>query len=199
MEAGQKVAQMVRPKVPDSQSALDQSTLEKAYWQLARSYDPKWGGFGRAPKFPTAHHLTFLLGWHKRHPDSKALEMASHTLRAMRQGGIFDHLGKGFHRYSVDERWLVPHFEKMLYDQALLAMAYLEAYEASGEELFGRTAQDIFEYVLRDMTAPQGGFYAAEDADSEGREGTFYVWTPDQLEEVLGPVEAGLIRRYYGG
>ncbi|MFH2126632.1 MAG: thioredoxin domain-containing protein, partial [Pseudomonadota bacterium] len=172
--------------------------LEKAYWQMFKSFDAKWGGFGAAPKFPTPHHLTMLLRWHLREPDSKALEMVETTLRAMRRGGIWDHLGLGFHRYSVDERWLAPHFEKMLYDQALLAIAYLEAYQVKGNQLYAQTARDIFTYVLRDMTAPEGAFYSAEDADSEGEEGLFYVWTPEQVSQVLGDEEsAQLFCKYY--
>jgi uncharacterized protein YyaL (SSP411 family) len=198
IEAANKVTQAVTPRPPDIQVNLDESVLEKAYWQLARSYDPKYGGFGRAPKFPTPHNLVFLLRWHQKHPDSKALGMVTHTLSAMRKGGIFDHLGKGFHRYSVDERWLVPHFEKMLYDQAQLAMAYLEAYQASRQDYYAQAAREIFEYVLRDLTSPQGAFYAAEDADSQGEEGTYYVWTPEQLEKVLDRETTGLVRRYYG-
>ena len=196
--AADQITNAVRPKPAKEQEELDLSTLEKAYWQLAGLYDPKWGGFGRAPKFPTPHHLNFLLRWHLKRPDSRALEMVQQTLTAMRRGGIFDHLGKGFHRYSVDERWLVPHFEKMLYDQALLALAYLEAYQLSQDEFFADAARDIFTYVLRDMTSEEGAFWAAEDADSEGREGAFYVWDPQSISEVLEPELDGLIRGYYG-
>ncbi len=196
--AADQVTLAVRPKPIKERQELDRSILEKAYWQLAGAYDPKWGGFGQAPKFPTPHHLNFLLRWHLRHPESRALEMVRHSLTSMRQGGVFDHLGKGFHRYSVDERWLVPHFEKMLYDQALLALAYLETYQLTKDEFFADAARDIFSYVMRDMTSGEGGFFAAEDADSEGREGAYYVWTPESIAEVLEPELAGLVRRYYG-
>ena len=124
--------------------------------------------------------------------------MALETLRSMRAGGIYDQVGFGFHRYSTDERWLVPHFEKMLYDQAMLAMAYLEAYHACGEPWCGAAAREIFEYVLRDMTAPEGAFFSAEDADSAGTEGAFYLWTDAELEEALGPDDAGFARRAFG-
>jgi uncharacterized protein YyaL (SSP411 family) len=175
-----------------------QADLRKAYVQLSRSFDVTWGGFGKAPKFPSPHHLTFLLRWLKRQRDPQAEDMVTKTLEAMRQGGIFDHLGFGFHRYSVDERWLVPHFEKMLYDQAMLAMAYVEAYQALGREKFAQTAREIFAYVLRDLTSPEGGFYSAEDADSEGREGLFYIWTPAEVKKHLGAETGDLFCRFYG-
>ena len=182
----------------ESVDAVSIETLKKSYVQLARTFDPKWGGFGTAPKFPTPHHLTFLLRWHKRSGDSMALEMVGKTLEAMRGGGIFDQIGFGFHRYSVDEKWLVPHFEKMLYDQALLAMAYTEAYQYRRKVKFAHVAREIFAYVLRDMTAPDGGFYSAEDADSEGKEGLFYVWTPQELKKYLGEETGNLFCRFYG-
>lgn len=178
--------------------ALDMGVLEKAYRQFLQTFDETWGGFGRAPKFPTPPHLTFLLRWHRRSQDSQARQMVERTLKAMRHGGIFDQIGLGFHRYSVDERWLVPHFEKMLYDQALLAMAYTEAYQALGKTLYADTAREIFTYVLRDMTAPEGGFYSAEDADSEGREGLFYVWTLREVKNHLGVELGDLFCRFYG-
>ncbi|MBW1859209.1 MAG: thioredoxin domain-containing protein [Deltaproteobacteria bacterium] len=173
-------------------------TLKKGYTQLSRVFDPGWGGFGASPKFPTPHHLTALLRWHKRSGDAEALEMVEVTLNAMRNGGIFDQIGFGFHRYSVDNKWLVPHFEKMLYDQALLAMAYLEAYQVTGKTEFAQVAREIFAYVLRDMTAPEGGFYSAEDADSEGKEGLFYVWTPQEVKKHLGEKTGDIFCRFYG-
>ena len=160
--------------------------LEQGYRQLSQNFDSKWKGFGRAPKFPTPHYMNFLLRHGRRHGGQRALEMAEETLAAMRRGGIFDHLGLGFHRYSVDEKWLVPHFEKMLYDQALLAMAATEIYQRNGDDFFAGIVRDIFAYVLRDMTSQDGAFYAAEDADSEGQEGTFYVWRPEEIKSVLG-------------
>ncbi|MCX5907617.1 MAG: thioredoxin domain-containing protein, partial [Deltaproteobacteria bacterium] len=177
--------------------ALDQKALQKAYIQLSRAFDPVWGGFGQAPKFPTPHQMNFLLRWGKRSGDSQAALMVEKTLQAMRQGGIFDQIGLGFHRYSVDEKWLVPHFEKMLYDQAMLAMSYLEAYQALGKSDYAETAREIFTYVLRDMTSPEGGFYSAEDADSENREGLFYVWTPREIQKHLGEDLGNLFCRFY--
>ncbi|NWF57698.1 MAG: thioredoxin domain-containing protein, partial [Syntrophaceae bacterium] len=177
---------------------LDTGVLKKGYAQLERTHDERWGGFGSAPKFPTPHHLTFLLRWYRRTGDPQAGKMAERTLQAMRQGGIFDQLGFGFHRYSVDEKWLIPHFEKMLYDQALLAMAYTEAHLALGKEDFGKVSREVFTYILRDMTSPQGGFYSAEDADSEGHEGRFYVWKPAEVLNHLGREEGDLFCRFYG-
>jgi uncharacterized protein YyaL (SSP411 family) len=166
---------------------LDFDIMGQAFAQISRSYDPQYGGFDPAPKFPTPHRLQFLLRHHHRTGNLHALEMVSHTLTAMGQGGLWDHVGFGFHRYSTDARWLLPHFEKMLYDQALSAMAYLEAYQVTGNPLFSLTAGEIFTYVLRDMTDPQGGFYTAEDADSEQEEGRFYVWTFKAFEQIAGP------------
>ncbi len=171
--------------------ALSKDTIHEAYEGLAALYDVKYGGFGQAPKFPTPHQLLFLLRYWKWNGEKKALEMVVKTLQAMRCGGIYDHVGFGFHRYSTDERWLVPHFEKMLYDQAMLAMAYTEAYQATGNDLFKRTACEIFTYVVRDMKSRSGGFYSAEDADSEGEEGKFYFWTEDEIRGLLGTVGSG--------
>jgi len=176
---------------------LTERTLEMAYRGLSRNYDVQYGGFSQAPKFPSPHNLMYLLRYWRRTGDEWALKMVETTLGNMRSGGIYDHLGFGFHRYSTDHRWLVPHFEKMLYDQALLAMAYIEAYQATGNRDFGKTAQEIFTYVLRDMTAPEGGFYSAEDADSEGEEGTFYLWTEDEIRQALGQEEAEIFTRVY--
>ncbi|MGD9207551.1 MAG: thioredoxin domain-containing protein, partial [Syntrophobacterales bacterium] len=198
LEASEKITKGIQPR-PSSGSMADLGvdTLKKGYDQLAKSFDPKWGGFGSAPKFPTPHNLTFLLRWHRRNGEANALHMVEKTLNGMRNGGIFDHIGYGFCRYSVDERWLVPHFEKMLYDQAMLTMAYTEAYQATGEARHGEVAAEILTYVLRDMTAPEGGFYTAEDADSEGEEGLFYVWTPTEIREHLGKDLGDLFCRFY--
>ena len=185
------------PDAAKHRQPLDVNTLKKAFEQLSRGFDPRWGGFGQAPKFPTPHHLTFLLRWYRRTGDDSALTMVERTLVEMRKGGMFDHIGYGFSRYSVDERWLVPHFEKMLYDQALLAMAYLETFQVTGKSQYGDVAREIFSYVSRDMTAPSGGFYSAEDADSEGREGWFYVWTPDEVSKILGPELGELFCRFF--
>jgi uncharacterized protein len=176
---------------------LGEATIKKAYEQLSRNFDPRYGGFGSAPKFPTPHQLTFLLRYWKRKGDEGALRMVEKTLQAMSRGGISDHVGFGFHRYSTDSEWLVPHFEKMLYDQAMLAMAYLEAYQATGRDEYGKITQEIFTYVLRDMTAPAGGFYSAEDADSEGEEGKFYLWSEKEIKELLTGEEAEYVRRVF--
>ncbi|MBU1742496.1 MAG: thioredoxin domain-containing protein, partial [Proteobacteria bacterium] len=174
-----------------------EEVLRLGYNQLRGTFDSTWGGFGNAPKFPTPHHLTFLLRWQHRRPDSEALVMVEKTLRQMRWGGIYDHLGFGFARYSVDQRWLAPHFEKMLYDQALLLMAYVEAHQVTGKDEYRITASEIAAYVLRDMTSPEGAFFSAEDADSEGEEGKFYVWTPAEIQAVLGPEEGEFFGRFY--
>jgi uncharacterized protein YyaL (SSP411 family) len=164
---------------------FSEEILKKAFRQLSIQFDSVNGGFGKSPKFPTPHNLIFLLRYWKRTGNKKALEMVETTLQVMRKGGIYDHIGFGFHRYSTDSVWLVPHFEKMLYDQALIAIAYIEIYQATKNDLYKKTAQEIFSYVLRDMLLQEGGFYSAEDADSEGEEGKFYVWTKEELKEVL--------------
>ncbi len=176
---------------------LDKSTLKTAYEQLNGRYSEQYGGFGNAPKFPSPQNLLFLLRYWQSTKDEKALRMVVKTLQSMQNGGIYDHVGFGFHRYSTDSHWLVPHFEKMLYDQAMLAMAYIEAYQATGNKEFEETAKEIFTYVLRDMTDPKGGFYSAEDADSEGVEGKFYVWTENEIRQVLKGEEANLIIDVY--
>ncbi len=176
---------------------LNEKALKTAYNQLKARFDEKNGGFGNAPKFPASHNLLFLLRIWKRTGDKDALNIVEKTLNAMRRGGIYDHIGFGFHRYSTDSHWLVPHFEKMLYDQALLALTYLEAFQATRKEIYKNTAKEILEYVLRDMTAPEGGFYSAEDADSEGVEGKFYIWTKEEIEHLLGKDEAELFMKLY--
>ena len=174
-------------------NALNDEILKTAFQQLSQRFDEQHGGFGGAPKFPTPHNLTFLLRYWKSTGDEEALRMVEKTLQAMRLGGMFDHIGFGFHRYSTDEKWLVPHFEKMLYDQALLTMAYVEMYEVTGQEEYRKTADEVLAYVLRDMTSPEGGFYSAEDADSEGEEGKFYLWEEGEIRQVLPMEEAEII------
>ena len=177
---------------------LTADTLRTAYDQLQRSFDATNGGFGGAPKFPQAHQLLFLLRYWQRSGAEPARRMVTETLDHMARGGIHDQLGGGFHRYSTDARWLVPHFEKMLYDQAMDGRAYLDAYRATGDESAARTGRDILDYVVRDLQAPDGGFYAAEDADSEGEEGRFYLWSRDELVAALGPEAGPLIADFYG-
>jgi uncharacterized protein len=172
--------------------------LTSAFEHLHQRFDEEFGGFGTAPKFPTPHQLTFLLRYAKRTGDGRALDMVERTLRWIRRGGIYDQLGFGAHRYSTDREWLVPHFEKMLYDQALLLMAYAEAHQATGDPLYASVAREIAAYVARDLTSPEGAFLCAEDADSEGEEGKFYVWTLDEIRAVLGDAEAAVFARVYG-
>ena len=177
--------------------ALDESLLKRGYDALASIYDPQNRGFGGAPKFPAPHNLLFLLRYWKRSKDAFALQMVEETLQAMSMGGVFDHLGGGFHRYSTDAGWRIPHFEKMLYDQATMAMAYTEAYQATGKKEYARTVQEILGYVLRDMTSQQGGFFSAEDADSEGEEGAYYLWGAEELKEVLEKEDLRLLIRLF--
>ena len=179
------------------QTGLSEGLLADAANALVGQLDNRFGGFGGAPKFPQAMNLEVLLRHHARSGDRAALSGVELTLRSMANGGIYDQLGGGFARYSVDEYWLVPHFEKMLYDNALLARLYLEAYEATGDEFYRRVATETLDYLLRDMTSPEGGFYSAEDADSEGEEGKFYVWTPQEIEAALEPEEAKLAMRFW--
>lgn len=165
--------------------SLDQELLIAFFEQARQRFDPLHGGYLGAPKFPHAYDIQLLLRLHRRTGDGRALQIARRTLCAMAAGGIYDHLAGGFHRYSTDERWFAPHFEKMLYDQASLATAYLEAWEATGEEEFRLVCREILDYVLRDMTHPEGGFFSAEDADAEGQEGKYYVWTAEEMRSVL--------------
>jgi len=188
---GDEVARRLRAAAKRSgPGEVGPATLEKGAAGFARRYDSVHGGFGDSPKFPSSHNLSFLLRHWKRSGDARALEIVEKTLDEMARGGMADQIGGGFHRSSTDRQWLVPHFEKMLYDQAMLAITYIEAYQATGREQYADVARGIFTYVLRDMTAPGGGFYSAEDADSEGEEGVFYVWKPDEVRAVLGE-EAG--------
>ena len=164
----------------------DESILNDGFAQFLKRYDNEYGGFGKAPKFPSPQDFIFLLRYYHKTKDESALLIVENTLKHMRRGGIWDHIGFGFHRYSTDREWLTPHFEKMLYDQAMLALAYLETYQITRNEFYAETARDIFTYILRDMTSPEGGFYSAEDADSEGEEGLFYLLTIDEIKQILG-------------
>lgn len=176
---------------------LDASILTDTYSQFVNRYDKIHGGFGTQPKFPSPHNLVYLLRYHHMTGDKTALMMVETTLQQMRLGGIFDHVGFGFHRYSTDKEWLVPHFEKMLYDQAMLTMAYTEAYQITKNPTYKQTADEILTYVLRDMTDDRGGFYSAEDADSEGEEGLFYLWTIDELKSNLNESDVAFLTQLY--
>ena len=177
---------------------LSRDTLTQAYVGLRSSFDQQDGGFGTAPKFPQPMVLDFLLRHHALTGDAHALEMVELTLRRMAHGGMYDQLGGGFHRYSTDPFWLVPHFEKMLYDNALLSRLYLRAYQATGSPLYARIARETIDYVLREMTDPLGGFYSAQDADSEGEEGRYFVWTPGEIERVLGREDGAILQAHFG-
>ena len=195
----QILAAINEPFEPDNiQHAEFQPDLpEDAFYQFKSNFDSIYGGFGSAPKFPTPHNLYFLLRYWYNTKDDSALEIVEKTLDSMYRGGIYDHIGFGFSRYSTDRKWLVPHFEKMLYDNALLSIAYLEAYQATGNEKYAVIARQIFTYILRDMTSPEGGFFSAEDADSEGKEGKFYVWAQDEIRQVLGDDNWEKFCKYY--
>jgi uncharacterized protein len=176
---------------------VGEAEIRQAVADLARTFDSTYGGFTPAPKFPPSASLLLLFRQYHRGPDPDLLKMATQTLDAMAEGGIYDQIGGGFMRYATDERWLVPHFEKMLYDNAQLTRAYLEGYQVSGNPAYARIAREVLDYVLREMTGPEGGFYSATDADSEGVEGKFYVWTPAEVEAVLGADEGGRLCAYY--
>jgi uncharacterized protein len=170
---------------------LGEDSSEAAYTQLEQSFDPRYGGFGSAPKFPSAHNLLFLLRYGLLNPGGKAFAIVRKTLDCMASGGIFDHIGGGFCRYSTDTRWLVPHFEKMLYDNAMLAMAYCEASAAFNNSMYAEVVQRIVEYCTREMLGSHGGFFTAQDADSEGVEGKYYLWKPGEIVEILGEADGG--------
>ena len=196
----------LRQKATDSGGGkIEADIFSKAYRQIAAEYDAEFGGFGRAPKFPRPVLFNFLLRYAARTGESQAMNMTYVTLRKMAAGGMYDHLGGGFHRYSVDEQWRVPHFEKMLYDQAQLAVSYLEAFQLGQDPFYANVAQDILDYVLRDMTSPEGGFYSAEDADSiqAGNpevhgEGLFYLWTGEEIASILGKEHGEIFSFHYG-
>ncbi len=188
-QIGDKITEAVKSQNIPEAGELSADTLHLAFQQYRDRFDPVYGGLGSAPKFPAPHNLMFLLRYWKMTGAHEALSMVEKTLSAMHNGGIYDHIGSGFARYSTDREWLAPHFEKMLYDNALLAVAYLEACQVTGSKRYARVAKEIFTYVLRDMTSPEGGFYSAEDADSEGEEGKFYLWTPAEIKEILGGEE----------
>lgn len=181
----QQISQGVH-KSSDKSGELSEGILQQSFHSLQENYDAEFAGFGSNQKFPTPHHLLFLFRYWKHYHESEALSMVEKTLDAMGKGGIYDHVGFGFHRYSVDRQWILPHFEKMLYDQALLVIAYTEAYQATGKVQYREKAEEVLEYIMRDMKSPEGAFYSAEDADSEGEEGKFYLWTHDEIIDLLG-------------
>ncbi len=205
-EAVAQAIQIKPKKVSSSTFIIREDILKEGFEQFLGQFDPENGGFGSAPKFPRSHVLSFLLRWWRRSKNAQALEMVEKTLLKMAQGGMHDQLGGGFHRYSVDDIWRISHFEKMLYDQAILSKSYLEAYQVTKNEMFACVAREIFDYVLRDMTHAEGGFYSAEDADSasnpsepeEKTEGAFYLWTVKEVLELLGPDDGKVFNEYFG-
>jgi len=196
--ADEIAAALHQEQEPSHDNIPDISFLTAGYEELVLRFDAEYGGFGSAPKFPAPHTLLFLLRFWKRTGNERALAMVKKTLHAMRGGGIYDQLGGGFHRYSTDAQWLVPHFEKMLYDQALLVMAYTEAYQATRNPDFKKTAEDIILYVFFSLTSPEGAFFSAEDADSAGGEGAFYLWTTKEIEKILGKEDTIIAARVFG-
>jgi len=199
IEAGQSIIESLdlHFSLEAEKEGISRETIEAAYHELEESFDVVYGGFSHAPKFPIPHNLSFLIRYWKLTGEEAALKMVEKTLESMYRGGIFDHIGYGFSRYSTDQKWLVPHFEKMLYDNALLAIAYLEAYQATKKDIYAQVVRKIFTYILRDMTSSEGGFYSAEDADSEGEEGKFYLWTPDEIKKILGEQDGNKFCDYY--
>ena len=197
LNSSQQILDHISRSRISSQKEIPEDVFDTAFSYYNQHFDPFYGGFGQAPKFPTPHNLMFLLRYWKKSKEPKALEMVEKTLDSMYRGGIYDHIGFGFCRYSTDKKWLVPHFEKMLYDNALLAITYLETYQVTQKAKYGMIARDILTYILRDMTSPEGGFYCAEDADSEGVEGKFYLWSLDEIKEVLGEEEGRAFSIYY--
>jgi len=181
----------------DKNAELSQKLLDNAAHQLEETFDAEWGGFSGAPKFPSSQAISFLLRDYHHNGNKESFRKAILTLDKMYEGGMYDHLGGGFHRYSTDRMWLVPHFEKMLYDNAQLAVVYLEAYQLTGNDRYARVAREIFSYEMEQMADNTGGFYSTEDADSEGKEGVFYLWKFDELEKLLGEEESRIFSAAY--
>lgn len=198
LEAGDQITAAIGQGQPTGRQEPGRELLHKAYRLFHSQFDRIWGGFGPAPKFPTPHNLLFLMRYAKLEQQPNALNMAETTLQAMARGGIHDQFGGGFSRYSTDETWLAPHFEKMLYDNALLLLSYLYAYQATGKEAYADTARRTAGYILRELTDPRGGFYCGQDADSDGVEGKYYVFTPDEVQSVLGEKDGKEVCRLYG-
>ncbi|MFA6940005.1 MAG: thioredoxin domain-containing protein [Clostridiaceae bacterium] len=197
LSSSSQILSLIKQQDNISGKELSSDVIQEAFSQFEYDFDKVYGGFGDAPKFPTPHNLSFLLRYWYKTKDKTALEIVEKTLDSMYRGGIYDHIGFGFSRYSTDRKWLVPHFEKMLYDNALLAIAYLETYQITKNKKYSDVALQIFTYILRDMTSEEGGFFSAEDADSEGEEGKFYVWSDDEIKLVLGNQEGNKFCEYF--
>lgn len=195
--SGEQITALIQREKLSNEGIPGRDILMKGYYSLRQNYDHIWGGLGHAPKFPTPHNILFLMRIYAAENEPKALQMAEHTLQAMSAGGIFDHVGGGFSRYSTDEKWLVPHFEKMLYDNALLIHAYLEAFRLTENQYYADTVRRTADYILRELTDFRGGFYCGQDADSDGVEGKYYVFTPEEIIGVLGEKEGVLFCQMY--
>jgi len=185
VERGQSVIKNLE-REDYTEEYIDESILDEGFDYLLRGYDEKYGGFGNSQKFPSPQNFLFLLRYGVRKGEDKAIEMVRRTLEEMRQGGIYDHLGYGFHRYSTDRKWILPHFEKMLYDQAMISLAYTEAWLVTKDDFYARTVEEIIEYIDRNLKSKKGGFYSSEDAESSGEEGAYYTWSKDEIEKILG-------------
>lgn len=197
IDSAEDITEHLSSQKSQAKSKIDKDITNRAFMGLVQRFDPEYGGFGPSPKFPIVHNLLFLLRHWESKSDRKALDIVMLTLNQMRRGGIYDHVGGGYHRYSTDRKWLLPHFEKMLYDQAFMTIVNAEAYQATKKEEYRETAENIIDYVKRDLTSPDGAFYSAEDADSDGEEGLFYTWTNEEIEDALGD-DAELFKKAYG-
>ena len=197
LDAGDRITAVIAQDKPVAEDAPDKTIMKEAYSQLLQRFDTTWGGFGTAPKFPTPHSLMFCMRYFRRENEPVALRMSEFTLKSMALGGIFDQIGGGFSRYSTDDKWLIPHFEKMLYDNALLIPAYLEAYQLTKNNFYAQTARRTADYILRELTDPAGGFYCGQDADSDGVEGKYYAFTPDEIVRILGQQDGMEFCRLY--
>ncbi|MBI1858117.1 MAG: thioredoxin domain-containing protein [Candidatus Melainabacteria bacterium] len=198
VNAAKQIVELLEEISTHSKSvSFDKTVIDKAFHQLKARYDVHFGGFGSSPKFPSPHLLLFLLRYYKETKNNEALEMVENTLTSMRSEGIYDHIGFGFHRYATDEKWHLPHFEKMLYDQAMHIMAYTEAYQVTKKDIYKNVSCEIIEYLMRDMLSLEGGFYAAEDADSEGEEGKYYVWSKSELKQELGSSDFEMFQKIF--
>ena len=200
IESGENTVQQLQQQETKKRPASELNTevFTRAFQWLQQIYDPDWGGFGAAPKFPTPFNLLFLLRYSTAKREEDALKMVQHTLDQMYRGGIYDHIGGGFSRYSTDEKWLIPHFEKTLYDNALLSQVYLEAYEKTNSPLYRHVAKEVLDYVLRELTDEQSGFYCGQDADSDGEEGKYYLFTPNEINTVLGKEKSAQFCEWFG-